>query len=104
MRVENKATEYNSVTVEPTTGPSSPIQLIDNTAQAEQTTPAPSQAQPTHATVKCLNRDQILLDTNEINTMLLKLTKSDSLPSNVHNFVTCTEEKCSSLRNKKAAL
>jgi len=102
--VENKTTESDSVTVEPITGPSSPIQVIDNTAQAEQTTPTPTQAQPTYATVStCLNHDQILLDANEINAMLLKLTKSDSLPANVHNFVTCTEEKCSSLRNEKAA-
>lgn len=49
--VEKKATESDSVTFKPTTGPSSPIQVIDNTDQAEQTTHTPTQAQPTHATV-----------------------------------------------------
>lgn len=118
MRVENAKTT-DSVTIEPTTGPSTPIQVTADpvqieqttftpvqvtadTVQVEQTTSTPIQAHPTHVSM-CSDRDKIFLNANEINTLLLKLTKSDSLPAAVHNFVTCTERKCSSLKNEKAA-
>ena len=83
---------------------SSPVQMIDDLIQDEQTAPTSIQAQPTLSSTLCSDRVKTLLDVNKINAFSLTLnTKSDRLPANVHNFVTCMGRKCSTLRNEKLA-